>query len=381
MLKIIQGSDIPDHAIARLAQSKATESEPPHASDWLAVWVGVAPDAAIPALTKQLSALPDAAEKTMFAMSFISKLWGGRRSETFGARGQFRTPPHLKTLYLLMHQHIRVQEDIERANGGVFSPELRDDAQDGRNRILQELSKAEGKEAFLALEEIATAHRQHPTFPYLENLCRDRAQRDSDLRAWEPDEVRDFNERLDRTPSNHRELADLATLRIFDLRDDLEEGDESIAAVVRTIDQETILRNFIGHDLREKAFNRYHIPQEAQLADDKKPDLRFHGMGFDAPVPVELKIADKWTGPKLFERLENQLAGDYLRDVRGGRGIFLLVYRGVEKGGWELPRTRRHVKFDELLQELRVHWAALAPKFPNIDDLAIIGIDLTKRSN
>jgi hypothetical protein len=193
--------------------------------------------------------------------------------------------------------------------------------------------------------------------------------------------VRDFNERLDRTPSNHRELADLATLRIFDLRDDLEEGDESIAAVVRTIDQETILRNFIGHDLREKAFNRYHIPQEAQLADDKKPDLRFHGMGFDAPVPVELKIADKWTGPKLFERLENQLAGDYLRDVRGGRGIFLLVYRGVEKGGWELPRTRRHVKFDELLQELRVHWAALAPKFPNIDDLAIIGIDLTKRSN
>ena len=47
----------------------------------------------------------------------------------------------------------------------------------------------------------------------------------------------------------------------------------------------------------------------------------------------------------------------------------------------DLPGTRRHVKFDELLQELRVHWAALAPKFPNIDDVAIIGIDLTKRSN
>jgi hypothetical protein len=184
---------------------------------------------------------------------------------------------------------------------------------------------------------------------------------------------------MDRTLSNHRELADLAVLRLLDLKDDLEEGDDSVAAVVRTIAEETILRNFIGHDLRQKAFGRYSIPQEEQLADDKKPDLRFHGVGIDAPVPAELKIADNWTGPKLFERLENQLAGDYLRDVRGGRGIFLLVYRGVEKDGWQLPGSRRTVDFDGLIAALRDHWKSVALKYPRIDAITVIGIDLAKR--
>jgi hypothetical protein len=56
----------------------------------------------------------------------------------------------------------------------------------------------------------------------------------------------------------------------------------------------------------------------------KKTDLRFHGAVFDGPVRAELKLADKWTGPHLFERLEVQLCGDYLRDKRSSRGIFLL---------------------------------------------------------
>jgi hypothetical protein len=102
-------------------------------------------------------------------------------------------------------------------------------------------------------------------------------------------------------------------------------------------------------------------------------------MGFDAPVPVELKIADNWTGSELFERLENQLAGDYLRDARGGRGIYALVYRGEEKRSWQLPGSRRTVDFGGLIEALRAHWASIASKFPGIDDITIIGIDLKKR--
>ena len=57
------------------------------------------------------------------------------------------------------------------------------------------------------------------------------------------------------------------------------------------------------------------MPQEEELADAKRPDLRFLGIAFDAPVPVELKLADNWSGPKLFERLEAQLCGDYPRPL------------------------------------------------------------------
>lgn len=379
LLKIIQESSISDAEIARLAAAKIGQASADHLSDWYAVWVGVEPNLAIPALAQHLTSLNDAARSGEFAMRFVTKLWGGRRSETFGARARFQTPSHLKDLYLLMHRYIRVQDDIDRANGGVYSPELRDHAQDGRNRILHELNKISGKEAFLALEQIALAHRQRPSFAYLENLCRTRAEQDADSRPWSPNDVREFHERMDRIPSNHRELADLAVLRLHDLRDDLEEGDDSVAAVVRAITEETTLRNFIAHDLRQKAFARFAIPQEEQFADDRKPDLRFHGVGFDAPVPAELKIADNWTGPKLFERLENQLAGDYLRDVRGGRGIFVLVYRGVERQGWQIPRSKRFVNFDGLIAALREHWKSISLKFAGIDDITIIGIDLTKR--
>ncbi|MEX0957572.1 MAG: hypothetical protein WDZ83_20450 [Rhizobiaceae bacterium] len=84
------------------------------------------------------------------------------------------------------------------------------------------------------------------------------------------------------------------------MKDDLEEGDDSVAAVVKAISEETTLRNYIGHDLRQKAFGRYSLPQEEEMADAKRPDLRLHAVGIDAPVPVELKVADRWSGTQLL---------------------------------------------------------------------------------
>lgn len=98
---------------------------------------------------------------------------------------------------------------------------------------------------------------------------------------------------------------------------------------------------------------------------------------FDGPVPVELKLADKWTGSQLFERLENQLCGDYLRDVRSSCGIFLLVNHGGKKT-WAPPGSKR-VSFNALVTALQQHWETLAPQYPNVEDIKVIGIDLTKR--
>lgn len=381
LLKIVQGSDIGDPELARLASNKAVRNEKPeYAADWFAVWVGSDPSFAIPSLLQYLNGLRDAASQTLFAMQLVSKLWGGSRIETFGARGGFLQPQYLKALYFSMHTHIGVVEDIGCAKGEVFSPELRDDAQDARNRILQELNKIGGKEAFLALDEIAAKARQTPAFSYLDTLRREKAETDADLRPWPPYSVWEFHERQDRTPSTHRELAELGVLRLLDLKDDLEEGDDSVAAVVKAIPKETIMRNYIGHDLRQKAFGRYSIPHEEEMADAKRPDLRLHAVGIDAPVPVELKIADNWPGPRLFERLENQLAGDYLRDIRSARGIFVLVYCGKGRSRWQVPGTRRLVDFDGVLEALSKHWQSLSSKYPNVDDITVIGIDLTKRS-
>lgn len=379
LLKIIQGSDISDGELTKLAASKAqTVSHHPHAAHWYAVWVGVDPDKAIPALADRLGKLPSDPDRTAFAMNFVTHLWGGRRSETTGARSAFHTPQHLKALYLLMHKYIRQSADIDRSEGGVYSPGLRDDAQDSRNSLFEFLNKIPGKDAFLAVEEISKAHPEEASRPWFISLTKRKAEQDADIQPWSPAHVRDFHDKLERTPTNHRDLAELVVLRLLDLKDDLENGDSSVAGILRRVEEEIDMRNYLGHELREKAFGRYVIPQEEELADAKRPDLRFHGIGFDAPVPVELKLADNWTGPQLFERLENQLAGDYLRDNRSRRGIFALMYRG-EKVGWDVPGSANRADFDGLIEALRKHWKTISVKFPGVDEITVIGIDFTKR--
>lgn len=277
-----------------------------------------------------------------------------------------------------MHAHVRERDDLNRAGGGVYSPGLRDEAQDARNALLSFIRETPGKEAFLALMEISRAHPVESSRPWMAVQANAKAALDAETPSWSPRQVRDFHDKLERTPSNHRDLWHLAVDRLMDLKHDLEEGDASIASILQPIEQETEIRNYIGHWCREHSGGRYSIPQEEELADGKKPDLRFHGIGFDGPVPAELKLADKWTGPHLFERLEIQLCGDYLRDTRSSRGIFALVHHGT-KTSWNLPNGRSAETFGELVEALQEHWMTLAPQFPGVEDVRVIGIDLTKR--
>jgi hypothetical protein len=284
----------------------------------------------------------------------------------------------MKALYLLMHDHIREKDDIRRAGTGTFSPGVRDDAQTARDVLLSFILETPGKEAFLALMDIAQAHPVRASRPWIAFRAKTKAAFDADPQAWSPQQVRDFHDTLERTPRNHRDLWYLAVDRLQSLKRDLEDGDASDASILKPVDRETQIRKYIGNWCREHAGGRYSIPQEEELADARKPDLRFHGMGFDGPVPAELKLADKWTGPQLFDRLETQLCGGYLRDDRSTRGIFGLIHQG-KKSAWRLPNGKRVQTFDALVEALQNHWITLSPRFPGIEDIRVIGIDLTRR--
>jgi hypothetical protein len=378
LLSIEQASSVPDAELARVAARKANARyNPVFSPTWYASWVGVDPVAAIPALAARLAALDKPAKQTNLALRFVVALLGGRQQEG-RARLAYRTVEHMKALYLLMAKYIREEEDIERSGKGVYSPGLRDDAQDARNALFSFIRETPGKEAYLALMEMERAHPVTKSRPWMSFHAKTKATLDADLAPWKPSQVKEFNDARVATPTNHRELWYFGVERLEDLKQELEHGDESIASLLQATDQETEFRKFIGGWLRGKAGGRYSIPPEEELADAKRPDLRFRGAGFDAPVPVELKVADNWTGPHLFERMEIQLGGDYLRDARSSRGIFLLVYIG-NKTSWDIPVGGRADKFEALLSALRQHWAMLASQYPNVEDLAVIGIDLTRR--
>lgn len=378
LIQMILGSGIDDNEISTLAQLKATAlPRNPHCAQWFSAWTGVSPDEAIPSFEDYLSALDSDDARVDAAMTFVTRLFGDRRSDYRIARDKFKAPAHLKALYQLMHRYIRRADDIDRANGGVYSPNLRDHAQDARNAILNVLEGIQGKESYVAMKELAEAEEDDNARRWILFRAQRRAEHDGDLQAWSPEQVREFSMSQERTPGSHRELAELAVGRLLDLKDDLENGDSSIASILRNVTGEDDMRLFIGRELREKAAGRYSIPQEEELADAKRPDLRFHGAGIDTPVAVELKLADKWTGPELFERFENQLSAAYLRDRRSLHGIYVLMNQGTKRF-WELP-TGMRVDFQGLVNALTGHWQALAPRFPRVDEVAVIGIDLTRR--
>ncbi|NTV68029.1 MAG: hypothetical protein HGB06_10205, partial [Chlorobaculum sp.] len=383
LLKILHGSNYSSELIAELACQKCKSLDDlRHLARWFAVWTCVEPEKAIPSFSSQIEMIVDPKEQTLFAMIFVTHLFVGRvveqRGEEQYKRDKFKTPVHLKTLYLLMNEYIRREEDINRfAEADCYTPELRDDAQDARESLLNALKMIPGKESYMALVEIAQKHHDKSARPWIMLDAKTLAEQDGDLEPWSPMQVRDFNDEQERTPSNHKELAELAILRLLDLKDDLEQGDSSNASLLMQV-KEIEVRKYIANELDKTAHGRYSIQQEYELADGKKPDIRFQGNSIDAPVPVELKIADNWKDQKLFERLENQLCGDYLRDNRSGRGIFLLVYRG-EKQPWKVPERDDRLNFDHLIAALKNHWAKISPRFPNIEEIKVIGIDLTKR--
>lgn len=381
MLNIVHGAGVNSKDIARLAEMRSGDRRHAHAARWYAVWTGHEPDKAIPALATRLDSIKDSAKQTTFAMNFIVHLLGGRRNSV--RTGEvFRTPEHLKNLYILMHRYIRREDDIDRAGKGVYSPGLRDDAQDARSQLFALLKEIPGKESYLALTELSRLDHGSSSRSWMRHHAKTKAELDADLTPWTIDQVLEFQTVVERTPANHRELFELVEMRFLDLKDNLEHGDSSIADIlIKGATQETDMRKYIGDWVSERARGRYAITQEEELADDKRIDMRVRGNGFDAPVPVELKLADKWAGPKLFERLENQLCGDYLRDNRSNRGLFVLVHRG-EKPSWELPGTSKPPKavdFVGLVAALQTHWLAISNRFPNVDDIRVIGIDLTRR--
>lgn len=378
LVDIILASNLPDAALAAIAAEKLTAGgDPEQLALWASVWTGVDPDAAIDSVEGHLAALAEAKKRTMFTMTYVTYLLGGRHMES-RVRKAFRTPAVLRRLYILVHEHVRFSDDVERANQGVYSPGLRDNAQDSRERLVNILGEIPGRDAYLALKEIAEQHPAPNARPWFMLRARTKAEMDSERPVWTAPQVSQFGADYERTPANHRELFDLAVLRLLDYKHHLEDGNDSTASVVIAAERETVLRNQIGAWCNDRSRGRYVIPQELELPDAKRPDLWWTATAFNGPVPTELKIADNWPGPKLFERLENQLAGDYLRDDASVRGIYLLVWRGLQKR-WQLP-NKKWANFDGLLKALQDHWASVTGAHPRIEEIKVIGIDLTKRA-
>ncbi len=380
LLKIVQGSStISDKAIADIACTNINDVKyDRQPAIWYAVWVGVQPDLAINKLSKKLASIADGEDASEFSMLVVTHLVEGHHHRRLTCRDAFKKPKYLKNLHLLMHKYIRVEDDLDRSKEGSFSPVLRDDAQDARDRLISILRDIPGKESYVVLKELAENHPAEHLKSWIKKSARKKAEEEADLIPWSSEQFEEFHTAQEKTPSTHHDLYGLAVRRLFDLKHDLEDGDNSSSSLLINEKSETKIRNFIGGWCRDKSMGRYSISQEEELSDEKRPDIRFVSSGFDAPVPIELKLANNWSGPDLFERLENQLCGDYLRDNRSNCGIYLLVYLD-KKTSWKIPNGNQKANFRELIEALKNRWGEISKSFTNVEHVEIIAFDLTKR--
>lgn len=304
----------------------------------------------------------------------IGHIWGDDLDTLNSRHDNYMRLEYLLRLLEMVHSHICPEEDIE--HDGMYTPDPRDKAQDARGRLLNLLWDIPGKATYDALIRLSKSLPLQSFKDRLLNLADSRAESDTDFKAWSPTQVAEFGRGAERNPTTQRELFEIGLSRLDDIKFDLEEGDDSTASLWRKVDDELELRRVIAARLSHDSHNRYTTSSEEELADKSRTDIRLHNPKVDARIPIEIKIAGKWSANELCERMENQLVGQYLREAQ--YGIFLLVNRGAKRDKKKYWRSDRRLSFSTLVEWLKNESRTLLNE--HVQDIEVIGIDLTRRT-
>jgi len=186
---IIMGGEVKPSDLASLARRKIREDSTPEDQrpTWYAIWTDCEPAPAVEDLSKLLRS-GSVNSPTQFALRFIVGLIGSREGSS-PIFANFRTPTYLKNLYLLMHQAIPVADDIDRAGKGVYSPTLRDNGQDARERLLGLLEELPGELTYRAILDISLVHPDENYRDYIRSRAILHAVASGDLHPWASDQL------------------------------------------------------------------------------------------------------------------------------------------------------------------------------------------------
>jgi hypothetical protein len=156
---------------------------------WLAGWMCIEAKGALQALKSVIGQIKDSAQATEFSMQFIVALIGERRERFTSEYQDYIRPEILLALIKLMYCHIRLEDDIHRAGGHVYSPGLRDDAQAGRSLLSERLRNIPGKATYLALLDLAKNHPNESMRARCLVHARRRAEEDAESEQWNPGDI------------------------------------------------------------------------------------------------------------------------------------------------------------------------------------------------
>lgn len=341
---------------------------------WLVIWMQIDGEAALKGL---LGLLPNSSNSGEFIVRLCSVLSGEDMERgPFVKNPSYLRPACLRQFIPIVYHHVKFSEDINRSDGGSYSPTARDHAQRFRGILLDCLAKDEALEATDFLRELADEPSMSEVRDWILKLLDQRLEKEADFEPWTPADIRNFAEEHEIEPKNDKELFCIARKRLQVLKWNVEQSDNSLRDELRKDDTEIKLRQWLQRKLLERSQKRYTIPQEAEIDLQERPDLRLENPRTN-PVSIEIKWADSWTLSQLLERLENQLIGQYLRAHNSRFGIFFLGFIH-KKQHWEEPGTGKKLTFSEVVEIVKGRAIALTQQNPKICGLEVVSIDFSQ---
>lgn len=342
---------------------------------WLVIWL----DADAPAALSFLEAI---LETIASDRDEIARMFAGISGRSGYACPRLETTtlqeiPNWTRLIRLCYHWINPADDIRRPSGKVFSPVSRDEAQSFRWYLLDHLAKRPELEAESALEALLDSPSLGVDPEMIRYLLDRRIKEQADGRPLEPSQIVMLGTNLESPPSTMSDLFALVCKRLQVIKEEVEIPDSaSLRSAVQPGNNEAHLRTFLASQLITRSGGWYRVEQEAEIDRGQKPDLRVSHPQINGAVPVEVKLADKdWTVSELFERLENQLVGQYLRARDCTHGVFLLGI--AEDRSWRDPHTQAMLTFNQVIERLRQRALELelAHRDRAVESIKVVGID------
>lgn len=374
---LLAASQPPRAELASLARRRVSKLpiEEHRSLVWFVLWIQIEPVQAIDWL-EPLLAVPS--EKADELMVRVCAALNTRYGQGFPLLSD---PAYLQSHILarlvpIVFRHVRPTDDIERVGGGAYSPTQRDEAQDFRRPLLEQLASLEQDHGALdALRSLLEAPELADRQEYIQHLIQERASRDADGPPWTPEQVTTMAKAKCAEPRSERDLFALTCRQLVSIQNEVERADFSERGALREQSPESDLRLLIGRKLRDRAMGNYEVTQEEEVDQNKEPDLRVRKTSLP-PISIEIKCAHKWSCKELEAALVGQLVGQYLRSDDTHFGVLLLGHHG-SKLHWTLPDGKK-VKFEELLEHLRSVADQLLSTRPDLEAIEVIGIDFRK---
>jgi hypothetical protein len=294
-------------------------------------------------------AASDASDRLTLAGNSLAALFSDYRGEVPDIIDPTRRSATLCRLVRCAYTYVRPADD--QKHEGSYTPDARDHAESARMFLMTALQETPGLSTYRALLKLA----EDPLFTGISDrlrlAARQRAAQDAEFSQLTPADVVALEHQLEVPPHDRDGLYAVMTDRLDDLAHDLAHDDFTDRRTLRTIEYEAEMQLTLAGRIRDRARGAYTVTREDEVADRKKPDIRLATVRGEQRAAIEVKIADRWTIADLELALRNQLVGQYLRHDSCRVGCLLLTYHG-KKGRWLHSESRRHLKFDDVIDQL-----------------------------